>query len=131
MPPAREGLPARREWPQTAIRSLTLRRLPHRAPFPRVRSGEHRTGYAAQVPKHVRVRKLSRPHIKKSMPFEPFRTQAQVVNLSDLEARFDGGAAVTIEAHADKRLATRNGVAVKILAKGEISKPLTVHAHGF
>src|SRR5207248_7751621 len=69
-----------------------------------------------QNPIHMRMRKLRGPHMKKSMPFEPFRTHTQVVNLSDLEARFDSGAAVTIEALADKRLATRNGVAVKILA---------------
>ena len=30
-----------------------------------------------------------------------------------------------------KGLGTRKGVDIKILAKGEISKPLTVHAHGF
>jgi large subunit ribosomal protein L15 len=28
-------------------------------------------------------------------------------------------------------LATRKGVPVKVLAKGELSKGLTVHAHGF
>ena len=30
-----------------------------------------------------------------------------------------------------KGLATRKGIPVKVLAKGELSKPLTVHAHGF
>jgi large subunit ribosomal protein L15 len=30
-----------------------------------------------------------------------------------------------------KGLATRGGIAVKVLAKGEVSKPLTVHAHAF
>jgi len=30
-----------------------------------------------------------------------------------------------------KGLGSRPGVPVKVLAKGEISKPLTVHAHGF
>src|SRR2546423_15696860 len=84
-----------------------------------------------QNPIHMRMRKLRGPHMKKSMPFEPFRTHTQVVNLSDLEARFDSGAAVSIEALCDKRLARRNGVAVKILAKGEASKQLTVHAHAF
>jgi large subunit ribosomal protein L15 len=28
-------------------------------------------------------------------------------------------------------LATKKGIPVKVLAKGELSKPLTVHAHGF
>jgi large subunit ribosomal protein L15 len=84
-----------------------------------------------QNPIHMRMRKLRGPHMKKSMPFEPFRTHTQVVNLADLEDRFESGAAVTLEAMNGKGLATRKGVAVKVLAKGELSKPLTVHAHGF
>jgi large subunit ribosomal protein L15 len=69
--------------------------------------------------------------MKKSMPFEPFRTHTQPVNLLDLEARFEAGDAVTLEALGATGLATRKGVPVKVLAKGEISKALTVHAHGF
>jgi large subunit ribosomal protein L15 len=84
-----------------------------------------------QNPIHMRMRKLRGPHMKKSMPFEPFRTHTQVVNLADLEARFDSGAAVTIEAMNGVGLATRKGIPVKVLAKGELSKPLTVHAHAF
>jgi len=84
-----------------------------------------------QMPIHMRMRKLRGPHMKKSMPFEPFRTHTQPVNLADLEARFDAGAAITLEELAAKGLATRKGVPVKILAKGEISKSVTVHAHGF
>jgi large subunit ribosomal protein L15 len=84
-----------------------------------------------QMPIHMRMRKLRGPHMKKSMPFEPFRTHTQPVNLSDLEARFESGAEVTIEAMVGKGLATRKGIPVKVLAKGELSKPLTVHAHGF
>jgi len=84
-----------------------------------------------QNPIHMRMRKLRGPHMKKSMPFEPFRTRTQPVNLGDLEARFDSGANVTLEALHQKGLATRKGVPVKILAKGELSKPLTVTAHAF
>jgi large subunit ribosomal protein L15 len=84
-----------------------------------------------QNPIHMRMRKLRGPHMKKSMPFEPFRTQTQPVNLLDLEARFDSGAAVTLEAMKSKGLATRKDIPVKVLGKGELSKPLTVHAHGF
>jgi len=84
-----------------------------------------------QNPIHMRMRKLRGPHMKKSMPFEPFRTHTQAVNLLDLEARFDSGDAVTLEALKAKGLGTRKDIPVKILAKGEISKPLTVHAHGF
>ncbi len=84
-----------------------------------------------QMPIHMRMRKLRGPHMKKSMPFEPFRTHTQPVNLTDLEARFQDGDAVTLEALKAKGLATRKDVPVKILAKGELSKALTVHAHGF
>jgi large subunit ribosomal protein L15 len=84
-----------------------------------------------QTPIHMRMRKLRGPHMKKSMPFEKFRTRTQPVNLSDLEERFDGGAEVTPDALRDKGLATRRAVPVKILGRGELSKALTVHAHGF
>jgi large subunit ribosomal protein L15 len=84
-----------------------------------------------QNPIHMRMRKLRGPHMKKSMPFERFRTHTQPVNLSDLDARFDKGAEVTPDALREKGLATRKGVPVKVLAKGELSKALTVHAHGF
>jgi large subunit ribosomal protein L15 len=69
--------------------------------------------------------------MKKSMPFEVFRTHTQPVNLLDLEARFEAGDAVTLEAMHAKGLATRKEIPVKVLAKGELSKALTVHAHAF
>jgi large subunit ribosomal protein L15 len=84
-----------------------------------------------QMPIHMRMRKLRGPHMKKSMPFEPFRTHTQPVNISDLENRFDAGAEVTIELMKAKGLGTRKDVPVKVLAKGELSKALTVHAHAF
>jgi large subunit ribosomal protein L15 len=84
-----------------------------------------------QMPIHMRMRKLRGPHMKKSMPFEPFRTHTQAVNLRDLEARFDKGAAATLEELRAKGLGTRKGVPVKVLAKGQLTKPLTVHAHAF
>jgi large subunit ribosomal protein L15 len=84
-----------------------------------------------QMPIHMRLRKLRGPHMKKSMPFEPFRTHTQPVNLEDLEARFDDGAEVTPETLKAAGLATRKGIPVKVLARGELTKKLTVHAHGF
>src|SRR6266545_4874373 len=84
-----------------------------------------------QMPIHMRMRKLRGPTKKMSMPFEPFRTHTQAVNLKDLEARFDSGADVTLDALRDKGLGTRKDIPVKILAKGEVTKPLTVHAHAF
>jgi large subunit ribosomal protein L15 len=84
-----------------------------------------------QMPIHMRMRKLRGPHMKKSMPFENFRTHTQPVNLRDLEARFDDGAEVNPAALVEKGLATRKGVPVKILGQGELKKKLTVHAHAF
>jgi large subunit ribosomal protein L15 len=97
------------------------------------RSGSKtRPGFeGGQMPIHMRMRKLRGPHMKKSMPFEPFRTHTQAVNLQDLERRFESGDDVTLEALKAKGLGTRNEIPVKILAKGAISKPLTVHAHRF
>ena len=84
-----------------------------------------------QMPIHMRMRKLRGPHMKKSMPFEHFRTHTQPVNLRDLEARFGEGDSVTPHALGVHGLATRRGVPVKILGQGEISKKLAVSAHGF
>jgi large subunit ribosomal protein L15 len=97
------------------------------------RSGSKRRAAfeGGQMPIHMRMRKLRGPHMKKSMPFEMFRTHTQPVNIGSLEERFDAGAEVTPELMAAKGLATRKDIPVKVLAKGEITKALTVHAHGF
>ncbi len=84
-----------------------------------------------QMPIHMRMRKLRGPHMKKSMPFEPFRTHTQPVNLADLEDRFEAGDEVTPDTLRERGLATRKDVPVKVLARGELSKALTVRAHGF
>jgi large subunit ribosomal protein L15 len=84
-----------------------------------------------QNPIHMRMRKLRGPTMKKSMPFEKFRTRTQPVNLRDLESRFATGAEVTPDSLRDAGLATRRDVPVKVLGDGELSKPLTVHAHRF
>ena len=83
-----------------------------------------------QNPIHMRMRKLRGPHKKTSMPFENFRTKTQPVNLSDLEDRFDAGSEVNPATLREKGLAKRSEP-VKILARGDISKKLDVHAHGF
>jgi large subunit ribosomal protein L15 len=97
------------------------------------RSGSKtRPGFeGGQMPIHMRMRKLRGPHMKKSMPFEMFRTHTQAVNLQDLERRFESGQEATLAALQARGLGARKGVPVKILAKGTISKPLTVHAHAF
>ena len=83
-----------------------------------------------QNPIHMRMRKLRGPHMKKSMPFENFRTKTQPVNLADLDARFDDGATVNLETLREKGLA-KGKDPVKVLARGEIGKKLEVHAHAF
>jgi len=92
---------------------------------------KEKAGYeGGQNPIHMRMRKLRGPHMKKSMPFENFRTKTQPVNLTDLEERFDADAEVNPTSLKEKGLAKRSDP-VKILARGEISKKLTVHAHAF
>jgi large subunit ribosomal protein L15 len=97
------------------------------------RSGSKRRARfeGGQMPLHMRMRKLRGPHMKKSMPFEMFRTHTQAVNVSDLDARFEAGEEVTVESMKSRGLATRKDIPVKVLAKGELSKALTVHAHAF
>ena len=96
------------------------------------RSGNKRkTAYeGGQNPIHMRMRKLRGPHKKMSMPFEMFRTQTQPVNLSDLDSRFKANEEVTPESLRAAGLATRRHP-VKVLARGDLNKKLTVHAHAF
>jgi large subunit ribosomal protein L15 len=96
------------------------------------RSGTKRKpGYeGGQNPIHMRMRKLRGPNKKMSMPFEQFRTRTQPVNVADLDARFDAGAEVTPDSLRSAGLAKRSDP-VKVLGRGELSKKLTVRAHGF
>jgi large subunit ribosomal protein L15 len=102
-----------------------------RAASPRSGSKKRARFEGGQFPIHMRLKKLRGPTMKKSMPFERFRTHTQPVNLRDLESRFDSGAEVTPDSLRESGLATRPAVPVKVLGQGELSKPLTVHAHGF
>jgi large subunit ribosomal protein L15 len=97
------------------------------------RSGSKRRARfeGGQNPIHMRMRKLRGPNKKMSMPFEPFRTHTQPVNLADLERKFDDGASVDLAALQAAGLGTRKNVPVKVLGRGELTKKLTVHAHGF
>lgn len=92
---------------------------------------KHNVAYeGGQTPIQMRMRKLRGPHMKKSMPFEKFRTHTQQVNVSDLEERFAAGSEVTPETLKANGLAKRP-LPVKILGNGEITKSLKVTAHGF
>ena len=88
------------------------------------RSGfHHKRGFeGGQMPLHRRVPKRGFNNI--------FRVEFEVVNLDTLEERFEAGAEVTIDLLRERGLVGRSG-RVKVLARGEISKALTVHAHKF
>lgn len=89
-----------------------------------------------QMPLHRRLPKRGFTNI--------FADKWSVVNLEDLEARFEDGAEVTIDALADKGLIwsrwvrpgegqdkVRETYKVKILARGELTKKLTIKANKF
>jgi len=60
-----------------------------------------------------------------------FRVEYQLVHLGDLEEKFDDGSAVTLELLQEKGLVRTGKGPVKVLADGEITKKLAVHAHKF
>ena len=92
---------------------------------------KQKAGYeGGQNPIHMRMRKLLGPNRKMSMPFEPFRTRTQPVNVADLEQRFDAGSEVTRDSLRAAGLAKRRDP-VKLLGRGELTKKLTVRVHGF
>jgi large subunit ribosomal protein L15 len=76
-----------------------------------------------QMPLHRRVPKRGFHN--------PFRVAYDVVNLDQLAAKFDAGVVVTPEALRERGLVPGGGAPVKILARGEIGKKLTIRAHKF
>lgn len=60
-----------------------------------------------------------------------FRAEYAVVNLDQLEARFDAGATVTPEALRQARLVSARQLPVKVLGRGGVTKALIVQAHKF
>ncbi|MBN2446703.1 MAG: 50S ribosomal protein L15 [Phycisphaerae bacterium] len=60
-----------------------------------------------------------------------FRTEFETVNVCELERRFDDGAMVDCDTLKKLRLVQGADPLVKILAKGTLSKKLTVQAHAF
>ena len=59
----------------------------------------------------------------------PFRVEYHVVNLDTLEA-FDAGSEVTPDTLRSQGLVAKRGL-VKVLGRGDLTKALTVRAHGF
>ena len=60
-----------------------------------------------------------------------FRKEIAIVNVSDIDAAFDNGAVVTIDALVEKGLVKKKLDGVKVLGHGEVSKSLTVQANAF
>jgi len=56
----------------------------------------------------------------------PFRVEYQIVNLYQLEAKFDAGAVVDKATLESVRLIRDAEKPVKLLAKGELTKPMTI-----
>jgi large subunit ribosomal protein L15 len=88
------------------------------------RSGfTHKRGFeGGQMPLHRRVPKRGFHN--------PFRVEYAVVNLDTLAERFDEGTTITPELLRERGLAPTTGL-IKVLARGDISKALTVRAHKF
>jgi large subunit ribosomal protein L15 len=98
------------------------------------RSGSHKmpAGFeGGQMPIDMRMGKLRGNTSADAMPIGPFRTYSQPVNVSELEARFDAGSEVTPEALKAAGLIRKVSVDVKVLGQGDLSKKLSVSAHGF
>ena len=60
----------------------------------------------------------------------PFREEFEVVNVDTLAERFESGVDITPDLMRERGLVGRKG-RVKVLARGEVSKALTVRAHKF
>jgi large subunit ribosomal protein L15 len=98
------------------------------------RSGSHKlpAGFeGGQMPIDMRLPKLRGATSADAMPIGPFRTHTVPVNLRDLDARFDAGAEVTLEALVEQGLIKNTRTDVKILGQGALRKKLTVTAHAF
>lgn len=98
------------------------------------RSGSHtmRAGFeGGQMPIYMRLGKQRGPYSKDAMPVGPHRTSAQGVNVRDLERVFEPGTDVTPDVLKARRLIRTTRVDVKILGEGDLTKSLSVAAHGF
>ena len=76
-----------------------------------------------QMPLHRRVPKRGFHNL--------FRTEYAVVNLDALAERFDAGTVITPELLREQGLIRSKSQKIKVLARGECSKKLTVRAHKF
>jgi large subunit ribosomal protein L15 len=94
------------------------------------KGAQSRSGYkfkrgfeGGQMPLHRRVPKRGFHN--------PFRTEYAVVNLDVLADRFDAGTVITPELLRERGLIHGTRQPIKVLARGDVSKKLTVQAHKF
>jgi large subunit ribosomal protein L15 len=94
------------------------------------KGAQSRSGYkfkrgfeGGQMPLHRRVPKRGFHN--------PFRTEYAVVNLDTLAERFDDGTVVTPELLRSSGLVRGRRQPIKVLARGDIAKKLTVRVHKF
>ena len=83
------------------------------------------------MPIDMRLPKLRGNTSADAMPIGPFRTYTQPVNVRDLDARFEAGAEITPESLKANGLISKLSIDVKILGSGDLTKALSVSAHGF
>src|SRR5690349_18678648 len=76
-----------------------------------------------QMPLHRRVPKRGFHN--------PFRVEYDVVNVDAVAAKFDAGTVVTPELLRERGLVPGGGRPVKVLARGDVGKALTIRAHKF
>jgi large subunit ribosomal protein L15 len=94
-------------------------------------SAKMRPGFeGGQMPVYMRLGKQRGPYSKDAMPMGPHRTSTVPINVAALE-RFDDGTEVTPELLVESRLLKNTKTDVKILGQGELTKRLTIKAHGF
>jgi len=97
----------------------------------KARAGSHkmRAGFeGGQMPIYMRIGKQRGPTSRDAMPIGPFRTETVPVNVRDLD-RFEAGDEVTPESLVAKGILKNTKIDVKLLATGDIDKPLTVRLH--
>ena len=94
------------------------------------KGAQSRSGYKAkrgfeggQMPLHRRVPKRGFHN--------PFRVEYAVVNLDAIAEKFDAGTLVTPELLREHGLIRGGSAKVKVLARGDLAKTLTVRAHKF
>jgi large subunit ribosomal protein L15 len=90
-----------------------------------------RAGFeGGQMPLYMRVPKQRGSTSRDAMPIGPHRTSTVPVNVGALD-RFDAGAEVTPEVLVAVGLIKNTRTDVKVLGGGDLTKALTVAAHGF